>query len=229
MKACCPGAAGSGTKRCMPWAGRWTTARRVSGSGDGALARSSATRQRARFARCGNGCPGIDGERREHREERRAEVALEERAPVAASSSLARNEPDSLRGQQRHEVLEEAPVLLLDEVVHRARDRGQRLGRGEPVRAAGLGVAGVHLALEPGHADHEELVEVRAEDSEELDAFEQRHRRVLRLLEHAAVELEPGQLAVDVGLAAQHRTTPGKARLQRSPWRTRWLHTVILG
>jgi hypothetical protein len=52
-------------------------------------------------------------------------------------------------------------------------------------------------ALQRCHADHEELVEVRAEDGEELHPFEERHARVLRLLEHAPVELEPRQLAAD--------------------------------
>jgi hypothetical protein len=62
------------------------------------------------------------------------------------------------------------------------------------------------LALQPcvdqlhdaGDADLEELVEVRARDRQELDAFEQRVRRVLRLLEHAPIEVEPRLLAVHV-------------------------------
>ena len=57
------------------------------------------------------------------------------------------------------------------------------------------------LAHEPGDADHEELVEVRGEDRAELDALEQRHRRVVGELEHAGVELEPGELAVEESLA----------------------------
>ena len=57
---------------------------------------------------------------------------------------------------------------------------------------------GRHLPLEPGHAHLEELVEVAAVDAEELEALEQRGARVERLVQHAAVELEPAQLAIDV-------------------------------
>ena len=44
----------------------------------------------------------------------------------------------------------------------------------------------------------EELVEVGAEDREELRALEQRQRRVLGEREDPRVELEPGELAVEI-------------------------------
>jgi hypothetical protein len=44
-----------------------------------------------------------------------------------------------------------------------------------------------------------ELVQVRGEDREELDPLEQRRPLVERLLQHAPVELEPAQVAVDPG------------------------------
>ncbi len=53
------------------------------------------------------------------------------------------------------------------------------------------------LLAQAGHADHEELVQVRAEDREELDPLEQRVGRVLRFFEHPLVEFQPGQFAVD--------------------------------
>ena len=49
----------------------------------------------------------------------------------------------------------------------------------------------VDRLLQAGDADHEELVEVRRGDRRELDALEQRIRRVGRFLEHALVEGEP--------------------------------------
>ncbi len=48
----------------------------------------------------------------------------------------------------------------------------------------------------PADAHHVELVEVRGRDRQEAQALEQRVAHVLRLLQHAAVELQPGQLAV---------------------------------
>jgi hypothetical protein len=43
----------------------------------------------------------------------------------------------------------------------------------------------------------EELVQIRGEERAELDALEQRDPRVGRELEHALVEVEPRQLAVE--------------------------------
>ena len=70
---------------------------------------------------------------------------------------------------------------------------------GEPVGPAGVD-PGVDLVVQARDAHHEELVEVRGVDREELDALEQRRRLVLGQLEHAVVEVEPGQLAVHVQL-----------------------------
>ena len=71
------------------------------------------------------------------------------------------------------------------------------LGRRQTVRAA-VAEAGVDLIVQAGDADHEELVEVAGEDRRELQALEQRQVGLLGELEHAPVELDPGQLAVVV-------------------------------
>ena len=65
--------------------------------------------------------------------------------------------------------------------------------------------AGAHLALEAGDADHEEFVEVVGRDRQEAHPLEQRMVGVLGLLQHAPVELQPGQFAVDeaAGTAGQ--------------------------
>ena len=58
--------------------------------------------------------------------------------------------------------------------------------------------AGTHLLLEPADALHEELVQVRAHDGQELHALQKGGSLVLGLIQDAAVELEPGELAVQV-------------------------------
>ena len=60
--------------------------------------------------------------------------------------------------------------------------------------------ARLHLLLQAADAHHEELIEIRGEDGQELEPFEQRHRRVLRFFEDAAIEFQPAQFAVDVEL-----------------------------
>src|SRR5205823_10444076 len=56
---------------------------------------------------------------------------------------------------------------------------------------------GGDLASQAGDANHVELVEVGAEDRQELECLEQGFARVLGLVQDAAVELEPAQFAID--------------------------------
>jgi hypothetical protein len=78
--------------------------------------------------------------------------------------------------------------LLPDRLEHLPRQhpggRLDRQPRGDP-------------ALEAGHADHEELVEVAGEDRGEPDPLEERLLVVLGQLEHALVEAQPGELTVE--------------------------------
>ena len=53
------------------------------------------------------------------------------------------------------------------------------------------------LLLQPGDADLEELVEIAADDAEEAQPLEHGDRRILREREHAPVERELRQLAID--------------------------------
>ena len=87
-------------------------------------------------------------------------------------------------------------MLSVHELAHASGHGGRRLG-GRQAVGAPAPTTGVDSALQRGHAHHEELVQVRAEDREELHPLQQRHARILGLLEHAPVELEPRQLAVD--------------------------------
>jgi hypothetical protein len=58
--------------------------------------------------------------------------------------------------------------------------------------------SGGNLAAQARDPDHVELVEVGAEDREELESFEQPVSGVERLVENPGVELEPAKLAIDV-------------------------------
>ena len=87
--------------------------------------------------------------------------------------------------------------MLPDQVAHGLGD-GVELRLGRHAVGGALDDAGGHLALEPGHPHLVELVEVAAEDAEELEPLEERSAGVERLVQHPAVELQPGELAVDV-------------------------------
>src|SRR5262249_23934105 len=53
------------------------------------------------------------------------------------------------------------------------------------------------LLAQTSDADHEEFVQVRAEDRQKLHPLQKRRAPILQLLEHAGVESQPAQLAVD--------------------------------
>ena len=96
-----------------------------------------------------------------------------------------------------------------DELRQARLQRHERLGRGEPVRRPHCEARGL-LPEQARHAHHEELVEVGREDRAELDPLEQRLRLVGGEVEHARVELDPRELAVEKsrvlgGGTARHR------------------------
>ncbi len=87
---------------------------------------------------------------------------------------------------------------LLSALVDAAQLLTRRQAIGRPHRQS-------HLVapLQSRDTDHVELVEVGGEDREELRALQQRQRRVGREREHARVEVEPAQLAVEVAVLGQ--------------------------
>jgi hypothetical protein len=77
--------------------------------------------------------------------------------------------------------------------------------------AVGLRRARAHLDLlfHPGEPDLEELVEVRGDDAQELEALEHRDGAVLGLRQDAPVEREPLELAVEEMLRREFRHARG--------------------
>ena len=106
------------------------------------------------------------------------------------------------------QLLVQQPVLLGDQSVGSLGDSRQ-LNRGrQPIGGKVLRLEpGIQLLLQPGYPDLEEFVEVGADDGKELHPLEPGVGRVSRLLQHARVELEPAQLAVQVVL--RRETAPG--------------------
>ena len=84
-----------------------------------------------------------------------------------------------------------------------------------PCRRARGAVAEFEQLVQRGHPDLEELVEVGAGDAQEAQPLEQRRVRVPRLRQHAEVELELRQLAVDVQLRVARLAHSGPGRRGR--------------
>ena len=88
------------------------------------------------------------------------------------------------------------PRLARGELGDPRADRVERLARGQSVDRADAKV-GLVLLEQAGDAHHEELVEIRGDDRDELHPLEKRERRVLGELEQPCVELDPRELTVD--------------------------------
>ncbi len=136
----------------------------------------------------------IDRERRQHGKDLLAEMGVEPDA-VGIGELVGLDDRDAGLAQLG---ADRPPHQLLvgDQGFRHLVDLGELLRRGEAVGALGRDALLDHV-FEARNADHEELVEVGGGDRQEAQALEQRVAAVARLFEDAAVEGEPGQLAVD--------------------------------
>jgi hypothetical protein len=136
-----------------------------------------------------------DGERRQHGEDHAQEGGGE----LGALAVVAVGERDDLHAAARelgHQLLEDA-ALLVHEPVGALGDLVEHLGERELTRCRPPPGACAGVLEQPGDPHHVELVEVGREDRQVAHPLEQRHLLVARELEHAAVELDPGELAVE--------------------------------
>ncbi len=110
---------------------------------------------------------------------------------------FAVEQADALRAQRGQQHVVQAAVLIRNELLRALVDRFELFGNGERIGRHGPGAELLQL-LEAGDPDLEELVEVARRDGQELQPLEQRDALVQRLREHPLVELQQGQLTVDV-------------------------------
>ncbi len=103
---------------------------------------------------------------------------------------------DAVLGEGGRQVVLPKRVFGRDHLMRDALNGVERLGRTQPVRAHVARLA-LDLLLDPRDANFEKLVQVRADNREELDALDQRLGRILGLFEDAPIKFEPAQLAID--------------------------------
>ncbi len=124
-----------------------------------------------------------------------AHPGLELGRPVTAT-----DEADLMFFQLRQQDVVEDRVLTIDVTVDQFTDAGQGLVRLQAVGARLLPGEG-NLLLEASDTNLEELVQVAGEDQQKFQALQQRVGLVQCLFQHADVELQLRQLAVDVQAA----------------------------
>ena len=170
----------------------------------------------------GEGPAEPDHQRRQRREDLLVEAGVDfARAPasLAVSSETIRIPCSSSAGRR-------SPSKQLcrrrSSSSTRGLDRVDLLAGGEPVGAAGVD-PGVELVEQAGDPDHEELVQVGGVDRAEPDPLQQRHLGVLGQLQNPLVEVEPGELAVEIesrivdrAIVLRHRWPPRRPQAARA-------------
>jgi hypothetical protein len=130
----------------------------------------------------------IDRERRQYRKDLRLEL-LVDRASFTGRELAHADDAHA----ERRELLEQsaqtaAPVL--EQLRHALADQHELLGGCQAIRRA-VRHARHRLTPQAAHAHLEVLVEVAAEDGQELHALQQPHARIGCLVQHPSVEREP--------------------------------------
>ena len=142
----------------------------------------------------------IDRHRREDRQRPLVEESFNTRQLLLVKVAVA-HELEALGDHRRGDALREAAVLPGDKLLGAVGDPAELFQRAGAVRGRVLrGALAERLLAHPRDAHHEKLVEVRAEDGEELQPFHEGIGDVLGLLEDAEIEVEPAQLPVDEAL-----------------------------
>src|SRR5258706_8478573 len=112
---------------------------------------------------------------------------------LLAGHLVAAHQTNAIAVELRQHGVEKAEVLFFGQVMNSSRNRTQS--------CSDVGVQIfqliVELPLQPRHPNHEEFIQIGAENSEKLDTFQKRNRRVLGLFQHPAIEIEPGQISVN--------------------------------
>ena len=145
----------------------------------------------------------IDRERRQQRENVVKEMVLDP-GPLGFGDVATVDQNDADLRQDSAQIAPDR--LLIDgEPRNRLVDQDKLFGGRQTVGAA-LRDALPDLGLDAGDPDHEELVKVIGRNRQKPDPLERGMAGIDRFLEHPAVEMQPGQLAVDEALRARpHR------------------------
>lgn len=140
---------------------------------------------------------GIDCERGEDGKDVRLEVTIEMRPIGRAQVGHLQDQMHTVFSQSWNHVVHETVLMQPELLTYGRADRPELILRGHAVGSP-LYDSCSELLLEPGHPDLEELIQIAAEDAEKLEALEKGSALVQRFVENPAIELEPGQLSIQI-------------------------------
>ena len=162
----------------------------------------------------GEGMARVDRQRGEHGEDALL-VDLGHRLAIGLGEIAPAHDGDAGSGQCRRQGVEEYLLLALDEAAGRLGDPSQLLRRRPPVGSGLLDASG-DLVLQHGDANLKELVKVGRRDRTELGPLEQGDSGLGRQVQHALVERQPAQFAIDEPVV-NHRSILARAT-PAAPW-----------
>ena len=139
----------------------------------------------------------IDGHRRQHGENFAPEN-ISQGAQLRLFEVFGAAQHNPFRLQRRQDFLGQTFILHGDQLANDLTDPSQLFLRCHAVRPGAPGDTRLHFLLQTAHPDHEKLIQVGAEDGQELDALQERHVSILSLFQNPPIELQPAQLAVDI-------------------------------
>ncbi|MPM31515.1 hypothetical protein SDC9_78070 [bioreactor metagenome] len=133
----------------------------------------------------------IDRQRRQYRQH--FDLKITRQFPPAGFREFGDPaQPDPVAFQFRQQFGRQNPMLALQQLVKPGADSEQLFFRREP-RIVGGGVAELQQLAQSGHANHEELVEIAAEDGDEFQPFQHRDFIAGGFVQHPGVEIKPAQ------------------------------------
>ena len=138
---------------------------------------------------------GINRLRREHRKNLIEEVFFQP-DPLARCKPLGGDDVEIGARQFTHQIAPDT-LLRLHQFFGMDGDGGKLLCRCHALGRQRFD-AGAHLTAQPGDPHHVEFIEVVPRNRQEAQPFEQRMGTVCRFLQHAIVERQPRNLAVEI-------------------------------
>lgn len=144
---------------------------------------------------------GVDRQRGQYREDLFVKVGRQP-VPFALVEVGPTHYPDALLDQRGTHRIEEHPGVPVGDLLRAFADPAQLFARRQPVGGAHRQT---HLvaALQARHPDHVELIEIRGEDGQEFQPFQQRQRGVGGQRQYPGVEVQPAQFTVEVAILGE--------------------------
>ena len=141
----------------------------------------------------------VEPDRRQHRHHLAQEIGLDP-LRLRGSEIGAAQEADAFRREPGQDLLVEQAGTARRPARAPPSPPARTPGRARMRSAPMTGDPASISRLQPGDADFEELVEIGGDDAQEAQPLQQRRRAVLRLRQHAPVERELAELAVEIQL-----------------------------